>query len=57
MVSNACIFPYGYGIIENDNIWPMPSSMEGATWTLAGFRFHGKTHKFWTVMEALSEVK
>lgn len=57
MVSNACIFPYGYGIIENDNIWPMPSSMEGATWILAGFRFHGKTHKFWTVMEALSEVK
>jgi len=56
-MSNACISPYGFGNIENDNIWPMPSSMEGATWTLAGFRFHGKTHKFWTVMEALSEVK
>lgn len=41
------------GILEDGTV----VYMEGATWTLVEFRFPGKTQKFWTVMEALSEVK
>ncbi|WP_198471040.1 hypothetical protein [Acetomicrobium sp. S15 = DSM 107314] len=41
------------GILEDGTV----VYMEGATWTLVEFRFPGKTKKFWTVMEALSEVK